>query len=326
MTPQDQDGSPLRCAPSPRVALETTLLLHGVPRGAAMELARELGEVVRGAGAEPALVAVIRGRAVVGVTEAQLAELLGLDPSLAPKLNAANLGVALALGRSGATTVSTTMELAAGAGVRVFATGGLGGVHRGWARDLDISADLMALTRFPVAVVTAGVKSILDVEATREALETLGVPVVGWRTDRFPAFYRREVGGTGGPRVDERFDDLGDLARFVRLELARSGRGIVVANPIPEADEVAAADWERWLGEAEARAAGAGVTGREVTPYILGQLHEISGGATLRANIALVKHNARLAGELARAMWEAGAAGSTAGPSPAEGPVGAPEG
>jgi pseudouridylate synthase len=286
----------------PRVALETTLLLHGVPRGAAMGLAGELAAVVRGAGAEPALVAVVQGRAVVGVTDEQLGELLATDAAAVPKLNTANLGVALALGRSGATTVSTTMELAAASGIRVFATGGLGGVHSGWQQDLDVSADLMALTRFPVAVVTAGVKSILDVAATREALETLGVPVVGWRTERFPAFYMREIGGEKGPRVDQRFDEVGELARYVRSELARTGRGIVVANPILEADEISQADWGRWLAEAERRAAEVGVSGREVTPYVLGQLHEVSGGATLRANIALVKSNAHLAGELAAEM------------------------
>lgn len=286
----------LRNGGPPRVALETTLLLHGVPRPSAADLARELAATVRRHGAEPALVGVLRGRPIVGLSEADLAELLALDAHLIPKLNTANLGLALAAGRSGATTVSTTMELAAAAGIRLFATGGLGGVHPGLARHLDISADLMAFTRFPVAVVTAGVKSILDVAGTRELLETLGVPVVGFGTDRFPAFYLRE----SDAGVDGRFDDPAALAAFIARELARTGRGIVVANPIPEADEIPRADWDRWLAEANARAAEAGVTGRDLTPYLLAQVHELSGGATLRANIALVKHNAALAAQLAR--------------------------
>jgi pseudouridine-5'-phosphate glycosidase len=192
-----------------------------------------------------------------------------------------------------ATTVSTTMELAAGAGVRVFATGGLGGVHRGFARRPDVSADLAALARFPVAVVSSGVKGLLDVEATREVLETLGVPVVGFRTDRFPAFYRRE----SAARVDARFDDLADLARFVLAELGRTGRGIAVCNPIPPAHEIRESAWEGWLREAEAQAGDA--DGRDATPALLGALHAVSGGATLRANIELVKSNARLAGQIA---------------------------
>lgn len=203
----------------------------------------------------------------------------------------------------------TTMELAAGAGGSVFATGGIGGVHRGTAGggpSRDVSADLLAFTRFPVAVVTSGVKSILDIAATREMLETLGVPVVGFRADVFPAFYLREPDVTGVGSVDERFDDAAELARFVRFELARTARGIVVCNPIPPEHELAREDWTRWLAEAEARvaASAAGSTGRDATPAILGTLHDLSGGATLRANIELVVNNAGLAGKIARGMVE----------------------
>lgn len=282
--------------PTARVALETTLLLHGVPRGEAMPLATELAAIVRKHGATPALVGVLKGQPVVGMTDAQLRELLA--EADVPKLNTASLGVALARGGSGATTVSTTMELAAGAGVRVFATGGLGGVHRGLTQRLDISADLMAFTRFPVAVVTAGCKSLLDVINTREMLETLGVPVIGYRTDRFPAFYTRD----GGVGVDARFDDAAELAKYLDRELNRTARGVVVCNPIPAADEIDAAKFDDWLKQAEAEAAAGGASGRSVTPAVLGALHRLSGGATLRANIALVKHNAGLAGELASAM------------------------
>jgi pseudouridine-5'-phosphate glycosidase len=293
-----------------RVALETTLILHGVPRDAAPALARELDAIVRSHGAIPALCAVINGEPVVGVTPAQL-ETLFAQPHVA-KLNTASLGPALWRKQHGATTVSTTMELAAGAGVRLFATGGLGGVHRNLVHRLDISADLLAFTRFPVGVVTSGCKSILDVAGTRELLETLGVPVIGYRTDRFPAFYQRDTGALS-VGVDARFDDLDELAAYLRAELARTARGVVICNPIPAEHEIPAADFDRWLAQAHAEveatavlaAGGVGssaAVGRDVTPAILGALHRISDGATLKANIALVKDNARVAAELARRL------------------------
>ncbi len=282
-----------------RVALETTLLLHGVPRPGARSLARRLQEAVRSRGAEPALVGVVRGRAVVGMSDAELDELL--DAGRVEKVNTSNLGVALARGRHGATTVSTTMELAAGAGVSVFATGGIGGVHRAPMQH-DVSADLVALTRFPVAVVCSGCKSILDIAATREMLETLGVPVIGYRTDVFPAFYLREpdVEGVGG--VDARFDDAAELAAYVRVELARRNRGILICNPVPEAHELRRADWSLWLAEAERDPRVRGAMARDATPALLGALHERSGGATLAANVELVVSNAELAGAIAASM------------------------
>lgn len=282
--------------PLATVALETTLLLHGVPRGTGAGLARELAEIVRRHGATPAAVGVFDGRPVVGLSDAQLATMLAA--AKVEKVNTASLGLAMHRGQHGATTVSTTMELAAGAGVKVFATGGLGGVHRGLAERLDISTDLFAFTRFPVAVVCSGSKSILDVPSTRELLETLGIPVVGFGTDRFPAFYLRD-GGTG---VDARFDDVAELGRFVVRELHRTGRGIVIANPIPPEHELTPLDWAAWLARAEAKARADGAAGRDITPAVLGALHEVSGGATLRANIALVKSNVDLAARLARSM------------------------
>lgn len=271
------------------VALETTLLVHGVPRDAAPALASSLRDAVRKGGGEPAIVGVIGGTPTVGLTDDELQVLL--DAPRVPKANTPNLGVLLHRRQHAATTVSTTMELASAAGVRVFATGGLGGLHRGLAQRPDISADLAALTRFPVAVVTSGVKSLLDVEGTRELLETLGVPVVGYQTDRFPAFYLRE----SDAGVDARFDDLGDLAAFVGAELARTGRGIVVANPIPKAHELPRADWDAWLAQAHSQV-GPGADGRDVTPKVLAALHQVSGGRTLRANIALALWNAEVAG------------------------------
>jgi pseudouridylate synthase len=276
------------------VALETTLLAHGVPPDEGMPLFRELREIIERCSVDAAAIGVLRGRPVIGLTEGELAELLAA-PGL-PKANTSNLGILMHRGLSAATTVSTTMELAATAGLRVFATGGLGGVHRGYGTALDISSDLAAFTRYPVAVVAGGVKSILDVESTREALETLGVPVVGFRTDSFPAFYLRE----SSARVDARFDDARELAAFAHGELRRTGRGLLVCNPIPREAQLDAEEFSAWLALAEASAAGA--AGRDRTPRVLGALHRISGGATLRANLALVKSNADLAAQLCAAM------------------------
>ncbi len=282
---------------SPRVALETTLLVHGVPSDSSRGLAKRLSDICRAAGAEPAIVGVVGGRAIVGMTDAELEVLLAAGAKNVAKLNTGNLGAALFRKQHGATTVSATMELAARAGIGLFATGGLGGVHNRYDKQLDISADLGAFSRFPVAVVTSGVKSILDIAATRELLETLGVCVVGYRTDDFPAFYmpKNDVGA----QVDTRFDDVDALARFIRFELARANRGIVVCNPIPTEHELTLTDWKRWLAEAEGRAHAAGASGRGVTPAVLSALHEVSNGATLRANIALVESNTKLAAEIA---------------------------
>lgn len=278
------------------VALETTLLIHGVPRAEAMPLFHELSKVIAEEGASAALIGVVAGTPIVGMTDSELRTLL--DAPAVAKANTGNLGPLLHRRAHAATTVSATMELAAAAGLSVFATGGIGGVHRDYARRLDISADLAALTRFPIAVVCSGVKAILDVPATREALESLGVPVVGWRTDRFPAFYLRD----GGAAVDARFDDEADLARFLRAELTRTSRGVLVANPIPPEDEIDPPTFETWLAEARQQSAAAGVQGREATPFLLARLHELSAGATLRANLALAKANARLAARLARSL------------------------
>lgn len=291
------DNAPMTSpAARARVALETTLLLHGVPRPSARDLAHRLASTVRAQGAEPALVGVLHGQPIVGLIDSQLDTLLNADRVL--KVNTANLGVIMTRKQHGATTVSTTMELAARAGVSVFATGGIGGVHR-VPNQHDISADLIALTRFPVAVVCSGCKSILDIAATRELLETLGVPVIGYQTDAFPAFYLRESPEPGVGPVDARFEDVAELARYVVAELARTNRGVLICNPIPAEHELKLADWKRWLEDAEqsprVRSAGA----RDATPALLGELHELSGGATLAANIELVVSNAALAARLA---------------------------
>ncbi len=287
----------MRIDPARAVALETTLLVHGVPRECALGLHHELCGIVRGEGGIPALVGLVSGRPIVGMSDAELSLMLEQGPSVA-KANTANLGVLVHWGAHGATTVSATMEIAWRAGVRVFATGGLGGVHREYGCRLDVSSDLSAFTRFPVCVVASGVKGILDVQATREALEALGVAVIGFGTDDFPAFYQR----SSGSRVDARIDDVDALALFVREELARAGRGVLVCQPISVDAEIARDEFDEWLEEAESEAADEGVSGRGVTPFVLGRLHEISGGRTLRANFELVKANARLAGMIASRM------------------------
>jgi pseudouridine-5'-phosphate glycosidase len=236
----------------------------------------------------------------VGMTGEELSAMLAARdaPPGVAKANAANLGLFIHRRQHAATTVSATMELAAAAGVRVFATGGIGGVHKGYATLPDVSADLAALARHPVAVVASGVKSLLDVAATREVLEAIGVCVVGFATDEFPAFFLRR----SGLPVDARFDDEAELSAFLRHELARRASGVLVCNPIPEADELDPGRFGAWLTQAEKQAAEAGATGRGVTPAVLARLHAISDGATLRANLALVRSNAALAGRLARAI------------------------
>lgn len=283
-------------AQHPAVALETTLLAHGVPRDAALPLHHELSTIIRSHGAAPALTGLVRGAPTIGMTDSELAELLN-TPGL-PKANTANLGILMHWGASAATTVSSTMELAAAAGIRLFATGGIGGIHEGLGCNLDISSDLTAFTRFPIAVVCSGVKAILDVHSTREALETLGIPVIGYRTDAFPAFYLRDT----PDQVDARFDDIPSLAAFLRAELSRARRGILIANPIPAEHAISPQDWESWLEQAEDRAESASIRGRAVTPFLLAALHDISAGRTLRANIELVKSNASLAAQLAFAL------------------------
>ncbi|MFM9959258.1 MAG: pseudouridine-5'-phosphate glycosidase [Phycisphaerales bacterium] len=283
-------------SPHRAVALESTLLLHGIPKGEAPALDRELRSLCAERGVTPLLVALLAGVPIVGLNEEELADLL--TAWHVPKANTANLGLLLYARSHGATTVSTTMELASAAGVRVFATGGLGGAHKNFGNAWDVSSDLVALTRIPMAVVASGVKSLLDIESTREMLETVGVPCVGFRTDQFPAFYMR----SSGAKLDARFDDERELAAFLAFETKRTGRAVLVCNPIPEADEIDEGRWGAWLREAERAVADAEVSGRDVTPALLAELHRASGGATLRANLALVRSNVRLAAGIA-AHW-----------------------
>ena len=281
----------------PVVALETTRGTHGLPHPQGLEAALELEEIVRAGGAVPATTGVLDGAVRVGLARAEL-ERLATARDVA-KVNLGNLAAVVAADAAGSTTVAATMFVAARAGIRVFATGGIGGVHRDAAESGDVSADLVALGRFPVAVVCAGAKAILDLPRTVELLETLGVPVLGFGTDEFPAFYRR----SSGLRVDRRCDAVADLARVARAhwELG-SSTGVLVANPIPGADELPQAAYEQALEGALAEAAERGLRGRAVTPFLLDRLRERTGGLTVKANLALLRNNARVAAELARAL------------------------
>ena len=280
----------------PVVALESTLLAHGLPRPDKRTAADEVETAVRAGGAVPATVAVLDGVPHVGLTPDQLDRVCA-DADLA-KLAVRDLPVALALGRSGATTVSSTALLAAAAGIGVFATGGLGGVHREAADTFDESADLTTLSRTPLLVVCAGVKSILDVPATLERLESLSVTVVGYRTTTFPGFYVTDSGST----VDWAVSSPEEAAAVLAARRALAPGGVVVANPLPDGEQLDPALHDRVIADALAAAARAGVRGKAVTPFVLDHLHRVSEGATLAVNVRLVLRNAELAGRIATAL------------------------
>lgn len=284
-------------ARGPVVALETTVVTHGLPHPEGLRVAAELEAEVRAAGATPATIGVLDGRLCAGLSAAELTRLAGIPE--VPKLNLSNLALHVAGRGNGSTTVAATVQAAHAAGIAVMATGGIGGVHRDAERSGDVSGDLGALARCPVAVVCAGAKAVLDIPRTLEALETLGVPVVGFGTDRFPAFYRRD----SGCPVDGRCDDVDALAAVVSAHFAMGlGTGVVVANPVPAAYEMPRELYEGALAGALEDASRAGVRGREVTPFLLERLRERTGGASVFSNTALLRANARLAGELAAAL------------------------
>jgi pseudouridine-5'-phosphate glycosidase len=280
----------------PVVALESTLLAHGLPAPVNRAAADELEAAVRAGGAVPATVAVLDGVPRVGLDAGQLDRVCA---GRLAKLSARDLGVAMGLGHDGATTVAATAALAAAASVPVFATGGLGGVHRGAAESFDVSADLAALARLGVLVVCSGGKSILDVPATLEALETASVPVLGYGTDAFPGFYRRDSGCPAPWRVD----DPAQVAAVWRAHRALGApSGLVLAQPVPPADELDAGLHDRLLAEGLAAVAERGVRGKDVTPVLLEHFHAGSGGASLATNLALVRANAELAARVAAAL------------------------
>ena len=269
------------------VALETTLVAHGFPPGEGVEVGLESERQVRAAGAVPATIGILDGELRVGLTGDELAR-FGAE---ARKVGPRDLAAALVQGAVGATTVGGTLAAAGAAGIRVLATGGLGGVHRGFPAPPDVSADLAQLARTPALVVSAGVKSLLDVAATAEMLESLGVPVLGYRVDTLPLFYA----AAGGPPVSARVETAAEAARVATAHWELGGGGLLLGRPPDEPLD----DVEPLIDEALRAAAAEGVRGQAVTPYVLSYLHRESGGRTQRANRALVAQNARLAGEIA---------------------------
>ncbi len=283
-------------AGTPVVALESTLIAHGLPWPLNIETAQAAEREVRAAGAIPATIAVLDGEPVIGLDEEQLLRLAQGGDIL--KASRRDLATAIAQGRTAATTVSATMVLAHWAGIRVFATGGIGGVHRNATQTGDVSADLMELARTPVAVVCAGAKSILDLPRTLEMLETLGVPVAGYATDTFPAFYLC----SSGERVSARVDSPDEAAALLAAHWLLWGRGVVIAQPLSAELALDPEEWQDALATAEMLAAARNVRGQEVTPFLLARLAELTEGRSLRANQALILANARLAAQIAQAL------------------------
>ena len=285
----------------PVVALESTVIAHGLPRPLNLQTARAMESAVQEAGATPATVGVLNGQLVVGLSPEQIAFLS--EAENVAKVSRADLAAVLASGRPGATTVAGTMIAAELAGIHIFATGGIGGVHRGGENSMDVSADLTELAHTPVAVVCAGAKAILDLPRTLEVLETFGVPVVGYATNDFPAFYSRE---SGLPLV-HRVETPEEAAKVMRAQWGSGNRGagegtktgILFANPAPSESSLPRAEIEAFIAAALRAAEAAGVRGKSVTPYLLQEVARLSGGKTLQANIALLVSNATLAGQIA---------------------------
>ena len=282
----------------PIVALESTIISHGMPYPQNVETALQVEAAVRETGATPATIAVLGGKLKAGLTADEI-EYLGKKGQEVTKASRRDLPVLVARGADGATTVATTMIIAHLAGIQVFATGGVGGVHRGAQTTMDISADLEELGRTPVMVICAGAKSILDLGLTLEYLETKGVPVIGYQTEELPAFYTR----TSGFKVDYRLDSPEELAAAFRAQQEMGlGGGMLVTNPIPEAYSMDPAIINSAIDQAVADAQRLGIHGKETTPYLLARVKELTGGDSLAANIQLVLNNARLAAHTARCL------------------------
>jgi pseudouridine-5'-phosphate glycosidase len=285
-------------ANKPVVALESTIIAHGMAYPANVETALAVEQVVRDLGAVPATIAVIGGKLKAGLSSEEI-ERFGKEGPNIMKVSVRDLPFVVGRGLDGATTVAATMRIAAMAGIPVFATGGMGGVHRGAGENFDISADLTEMTQSNVALVTAGAKAILDLPLTLERLETDGVPVVGYGTGEFPAFYSR----SSGLKVPMRAESPAEVAAIMRAKWDLGLRGaVVVANPIPEADEIPASEIEPVINAALAAAYRLGIRGKDITPFLLGEIVKATKGRSLQANIALVKNNAKVAAEIAIAF------------------------
>jgi pseudouridine-5'-phosphate glycosidase len=283
-------------AGKPVVALESTIISHGLPRPKNLEAAKDFEALLRDQGVTPATVAVINGQPKAGLEPSELELIANQD---IPKASVRDLPILSAKGLSGATTVAATAHLASLAGIQVFATGGLGGVHRGASETFDESADLTTLATAPIAVVSAGVKSVLDIGATLERLETLSIPVVGFRTDSFPSFWLPD----SQFQLDWRVDSPAEVAEIIRAQRsAGSSSALVVANPVPSDQAWELAEHDRVLEKAFVAAEEAGVRGKEVTPFLLQFIVESSGGRSLEVNVALARNNVSVAAEIAKAL------------------------
>ena len=284
----------------PVVALESTIITHGMPWPGNRDMALKVEATIREGGAVPATIAVLNGSLRIGLSEAEVTELAQAKDAM--KVSRADLAFAIAQGRTGATTVAATMMAAKMAGISVFATGGIGGVHRGAEESFDISADLDELSRTPVIVVCAGAKAILDIEKTMEVLETKGVPVVAYGQDHVPAFWSRE----SALKAPLRLDTARDIARFELTRRLMGGHGgMLVGNPVPRENEIPRARMEEHITEALMAAERDNITGKDVTPYLLDKIFQITEGVSLETNIALVLNNARLAAQIAVELAQA---------------------
>ena len=278
----------------PVVALESTLISHGFPYPENLKVAGEMEEIIRGCGVMPATIAIIKGKMKVGLTRSEMEFMATSEDIL--KASKRDLAVIIAKGLNGATTVAATMIVAEKAGIKVFATGGIGGVHRGAEKTFDISADLQELSRTPVAVVCSGAKSILDLPLTKEYLETMGVPVIGFGSKELPAFYCRE----SGLKVDYVVNNEVEAAKIIRaMQDLGLGGGIIIANPIPEEYALSMEYMNEMIEKAIESAEKEGIKGKKLTPYLLNKIKELTGGKSLKANIELVKNNARVAAKIA---------------------------
>jgi len=281
----------------PVVALESTLISHGFPYPGNLEVAGEVEEIIRGYGVVPATIAVIGGKIKVGLTRSELEFMATSEDIL--KASRRDLAVIVAKGLNGATTVAATMMVAERAGIKVFATGGIGGVHRGAEKTFDISADLQELARTPVVVVCSGAKSILDLPLTKEYLETMGVPVIGFGSEELPAFYCRE----SGLKVDYMVNDEVEAAKIIKvMEDLKLRGGMIIANPVPEEYALSMEYMNEMIEGAVRAAEKEGVKGKKLTPYLLNKIKELTGGKSLQANIELVKDNARVGAKIAREL------------------------
>jgi pseudouridine-5'-phosphate glycosidase len=283
----------------PVVVLESTLISHGFPYPENLKVAGEMEEIIRGYGVVPATIAVIRGKIKVGLTRDEL-EFMATSKDIL-KASRRDLAVIVAKGLNGATTVAATVVVAEKAGIKIFATGGIGGVHRGAEKTFDISADLQELARTPVVVVCSGAKAILDLPLTKEYLETMGVPIIGFGSEELPAFYCRE----SGLKVDYVVDDEVEAAKIIRaMQDLGLGGGMIIANPVPEEYALSMEYMNEMIEEAVKTAEKEGIKGKKLTPYLLNKIKELSGGKSLKANIELVKDNARVAAKIAYELVE----------------------